>query len=67
MQLILANKLAREYAETLNPYVRGKFLEMWQAAQVDDDYQVGWVARTNCPALQKVVHRQMKCAVTFVC
>ena len=38
MQLIRVNKLAREYAETLNPYVRDKFLEMWQAAQVDDDY-----------------------------
>ena len=38
MQLIRANKLSREYAASLNAYVRDKFLEMWQAAQVDDDY-----------------------------
>lgn len=38
MQLIRANKLSREYAGSLNAYVRDKFLEMWQAAQVDDDY-----------------------------
>ena len=38
MQLIRANKLSREYAASLNAYVRDKFFEMWQAAQVDDDY-----------------------------
>jgi hypothetical protein len=38
IELIRANNLPREYAETLNPYVRGKFVEMWQAAQIRDDY-----------------------------
>lgn len=38
MQLIRANKLGRDYADLLNPFVQDKFLEMWQAAQVDEDY-----------------------------
>ncbi len=38
IQLIRANSLPREYGDTLNPYVREKFLEMWQSAQVEEDY-----------------------------
>ena len=38
MQLIRANKLGRDYADLLNPFVQDKFLEMWQAAQVNEDY-----------------------------
>ena len=37
IQLIRANRLSLEYAESLHPYVREKFLEMWQAAQHSDD------------------------------
>ena len=38
IQLIRANDLALDYANTLNAYVRDKYHELWQAAQVDDDY-----------------------------
>ncbi len=38
MQLIRANSLPVDYAKTLNPYVADKFGEMWQAAQIRDDY-----------------------------
>ena len=38
MHLIRVNKLGLEYCETLNPYVSAKFVEMWQAAQVKEDY-----------------------------
>ena len=38
IQLIRANKLALDYADTLNAHVREKYRELWQAAQVDDDY-----------------------------
>jgi hypothetical protein len=38
MQLIRINKLPKDYAETLNPYVADKFRELWQAAQVDEEY-----------------------------
>ena len=38
IQLIRANKLSRAYIDTINPYVHDKFLEMWQAAQVEEDY-----------------------------
>lgn len=38
IQLIRANHLASDYADTLDPYVAGKFRELWQAAQVVDDY-----------------------------
>lgn len=38
IQLIRANKLLQEYGDTINPYVREKFLEMWQSAQVEEDY-----------------------------
>lgn len=38
IQLIRANNLSPEYADTLNPYVADKFNELWKAAQVRDDY-----------------------------
>ena len=37
-RLIKVNKLPREYAEQLHPYVRPKFLELWEHAQIDEDY-----------------------------
>jgi hypothetical protein len=37
IQLIKKNALPREYVERLNDYVREKFLELWQLAQVDDE------------------------------
>jgi hypothetical protein len=36
--LIRINRLAKEYSEQLNPYVADKYRELWQAAQVDEDY-----------------------------
>jgi len=38
MNLIRANSLPLAYADTLNPYVADKFRELWQAAQIDEDY-----------------------------
>lgn len=38
IQLIRINRLPIEYAQRLNPYVASKFQELWQAAQVNDDY-----------------------------
>lgn len=38
IQLIRANRLPREYGERLDPYVRSKFAELWQAAQIEEDY-----------------------------
>ncbi len=38
IQLIRKNGLERGYADRLDPYVRSKFLEMWDAAQVRDEY-----------------------------
>lgn len=38
MKLIDANRLPLDYAESLNPYVADKFRELWQAAQITDDY-----------------------------
>jgi hypothetical protein len=38
IQLIRHNGLPREYAERLDPYVREKFTELWDAAQIDEDY-----------------------------
>lgn len=38
IQLIRANKLPQDYRQSLNPYVRDKFTEMWHAAQVEEDY-----------------------------
>ena len=38
IQLIRVNSLPQNYAGQLNPFVRAKFDELWQAAQVSDDY-----------------------------
>jgi len=38
IQLIRANQLPRDYAEQLHPYVRTKFVELWDAAQYHDEY-----------------------------
>jgi hypothetical protein len=38
IQLIRVNVLKKDYADQLNPFVREKFLELWQAAQVSEDY-----------------------------
>jgi hypothetical protein len=37
MNLIRVNQLPLDYAESLNPYVAGRFRDLWQAAQIDDD------------------------------
>lgn len=37
IQLIRANALPRDYVERLDPYVREKFLALWDAAQIDED------------------------------
>jgi hypothetical protein len=38
IQLIRANRLPLDYGESLNPYVADKFRELWQAAQIVEDY-----------------------------
>jgi hypothetical protein len=38
MRLIRANELPREYESNLDPSVRPRFLELWDLAQVDEDY-----------------------------
>ncbi|MBI3272627.1 MAG: hypothetical protein HYZ53_26800 [Planctomycetes bacterium] len=38
IQLIRVNQLALDYADRLNPYVQPKFRELWQAAQVSEDF-----------------------------
>jgi hypothetical protein len=38
IQLIRANELARDYRDQLDPYVRGKYDELWVAAQHEEDY-----------------------------
>ena len=38
IQLIKVNQLPQEYGESLNPFVQQKFTELWQAAQISDDY-----------------------------
>lgn len=38
IQLIRVNGLPREYAAQLHPYVRQKFDELWELAQVEEDY-----------------------------
>ena len=38
IQLIRVNSLPRNYAQRLNPFVQAKFDELWQAAQVSEDY-----------------------------
>lgn len=36
LELVRAAKLPSELAESLDPYVRDKYLELWRAAQVED-------------------------------
>lgn len=38
MRLIAANELARSYTDRLDPSVRARFLELWDLAQVKEDY-----------------------------
>ncbi len=38
IQLIRINALSQAYAKQLNLFVQEKFLELWQAAQVSEDY-----------------------------
>ena len=38
MQLIRAQELPESYAKNLNPYVADKYRELWEAAQVDEEY-----------------------------
>jgi hypothetical protein len=38
IQLIRINALPQEYSVQLHPFVREKFIELWQAAQVSEDY-----------------------------
>ncbi len=37
IELVRVNALPRELSESLEPYVREKYLELWQAAQTSDD------------------------------
>ncbi|MCA9792216.1 MAG: hypothetical protein KC910_10490 [Candidatus Eremiobacteraeota bacterium] len=37
MNLIRVNNLSVDYASNLHPFVREKFLELWQLAQIQDD------------------------------
>ncbi len=37
IELIRINRLRRDLDETLHPYVRDKYLELWQAAQQGDE------------------------------
>jgi hypothetical protein len=39
LRLVAVTKLPREFREALDPYVRAKYDELWQAAQgPEDDY-----------------------------
>lgn len=38
IQLIKVNRLTPEHAERLNPYVRDKYAELWDAAQIEEEY-----------------------------
>jgi hypothetical protein len=38
IQLIRKNQLEQDYAERLDPYVQEKYRELWEAAQVRDEY-----------------------------
>ena len=38
MRLIAANELARSYTDRLDPSVRARFLELWDLAQIKEDY-----------------------------
>jgi hypothetical protein len=36
IELIRVNRVEESFAESLHPYVREKFRDLWQAAQADD-------------------------------
>ncbi len=38
IQLIRVNRLTQGYASELNPFVQEKFIELWNAAQIVEDY-----------------------------
>lgn len=38
IQLIRINGLPQNYSDQLNPFVREKYDELWQAAQITEDY-----------------------------
>jgi hypothetical protein len=38
IQLVRIHKLPLEYQQNLDPYVHHKFVELWHAAQINDDY-----------------------------
>ncbi|MEM9825639.1 MAG: hypothetical protein AAF958_03575 [Planctomycetota bacterium] len=38
IQLIRINQLDRDFAAGLNPFVQEKFVELWQASKIEDDY-----------------------------
>ncbi|HRA89394.1 MAG TPA: hypothetical protein PK992_15015, partial [Planctomycetaceae bacterium] len=38
IQLIRVNQLPTDYANQLNPYVQEKFRELWQSAQIVEEY-----------------------------
>lgn len=38
IQLIRINALPQDYTIELNPFVREKFSELWQSAQISEDY-----------------------------
>lgn len=38
IQLVRVNELPLEFTESLNPYVADRFRELWNAAQIDDDF-----------------------------
>lgn len=38
IQLIRVNALGQDFVDQLHPYVREKFAELWQSAQISEDY-----------------------------
>ena len=38
MNLIKVNQLSEDYVEQLNPYVAQKYRELWELAQINEDY-----------------------------
>jgi hypothetical protein len=38
IELIRARRMSADFASQLHPYVREKYAELWEAAQVEDDY-----------------------------
>ena len=39
MELIKVNQLEPDFEETLHPFVRAKYLELWKDAQIEDPYE----------------------------